>query len=180
MPLVASIPSACLNFKPPCANVGPSFESWEWQHHAVPFELQREPHQPWQRARVLHAQHHEVCEEQQGDWWAVACGWIGAVCSVHQHGALVILHKNGGHFSIDNWGNVSTWDDNRKIKKICCATFFCATLTRWDDGKWQQLRAAAGEWVEKKKQAITLSCATSEAKDLVEEEGKEDVIIVSN
>ncbi|KAJ6556914.1 hypothetical protein B0H10DRAFT_1967495 [Mycena sp. CBHHK59/15] len=41
-----------------------------------------------------------------------------------------------------------------------------------------QLRAAADEWVEKKKQAITSSRATSEAEDLVEEE--EDVIIVSD
>ncbi|KAJ6607975.1 hypothetical protein B0H10DRAFT_2227294 [Mycena sp. CBHHK59/15] len=58
-----------------------------------------------------------------------------------------------------NWGDISTWDDDGKTKKIC------------------RLCAAADEWVEKK-WAITSSRATSEAEHLVEEE--EDVIIVSD
>ncbi|KAJ6608161.1 hypothetical protein B0H10DRAFT_2227081 [Mycena sp. CBHHK59/15] len=93
-------------------------------------------------------------------------------------GMLVIPCKNEGHFSIDNWGDISTQGSDGKIKKIRRATFFCATLATWDDGRWQQLCAAADEWVEKKKRAITSSRATSEAEDLVEEE--EDVIIVSD
>ncbi|KAJ6549175.1 hypothetical protein B0H10DRAFT_2243012 [Mycena sp. CBHHK59/15] len=109
---------------------------------------------------------------------APAIGAVQRSLQFWKTGMLVIPCKNEGHFSIDNWGDISTQGSDGKIKKIRRATFFCATLATWDDGRWQQLRAAADEWVEKKKQAITSSRATSEAEDLVEEE--EDVIIVSD
>ncbi|KAJ6611823.1 hypothetical protein B0H10DRAFT_2223605 [Mycena sp. CBHHK59/15] len=96
-------------------------------------------------------------------------------------GMLIIPHKKEGHFSIDDWGNISIQGSDRKIKKIRCTTFFCATLTTWDDGQWQQLCTTADEWAEKKKWAIMSSHAKSEAEDLVEEEEEEDhMIIVSD
>ncbi|KAJ7293024.1 hypothetical protein C8J57DRAFT_14040 [Mycena rebaudengoi] len=98
-------------------------------------------------------------------------------------GELVVPKGVAGHFSIDNWGD-QKYRDNGKTKTTRRATKFVATLQAWDEKRWQEIRAGAEEWVEKKKRAAS-SRASSDAGDLGlgDEDGEDDeqiMIIVSD
>ncbi|KAJ6542105.1 hypothetical protein B0H10DRAFT_2244874 [Mycena sp. CBHHK59/15] len=108
------------------------------------------------------------------------------------YGALLLAHPHiilGGvrpsplangrkPFSDDNWGDIRTRLSKTKTTHTRRATKFLHILKSWDGAHWDALHTAATEWLDKKKQAGSSSCGTSEAGEMDETEDDEPEIIV--
>jgi hypothetical protein len=96
-------------------------------------------------------------------------------------GTYIVPKGPAGHFSADNWGDIKTRDGKGPTKLTRRATKWLSSLKKWDDDKWEELRAAAAVWQEeKKKRAATSSRGTSEVDEMEVIEVEDDVVVVSD
>ncbi|KAJ6522565.1 hypothetical protein B0H19DRAFT_1277263 [Mycena capillaripes] len=65
-------------------------------------------------------------------------------------GEFIIPKKPLNYFGIDNWGDtvVPSPSNKKKGKLVRRATKFLATVEKWDEARWNELKAAADKWIE--------------------------------
>ncbi|KAJ7764025.1 hypothetical protein DFH07DRAFT_956294 [Mycena maculata] len=84
-------------------------------------------------------------------------------------GTYVNPLKASSHFSVDNWGDIQAAGnvDKKKNRLVRRATKFLASVQKWDDKRWKEVKEAADEWVELpgRKRGATGSRSASEASD---------------
>ncbi|KAJ7631553.1 hypothetical protein DFH06DRAFT_1303634 [Mycena polygramma] len=84
-------------------------------------------------------------------------------------GEYVNPHKSANHFSVDNWGDtvIASTNNQKKGKLVRRATKFLSTVQEWKVDRWDELKAAAAEWVElpTRRRSVTASRSGSEAGD---------------
>ncbi|KAJ7478444.1 hypothetical protein FB451DRAFT_184415 [Mycena latifolia] len=91
-------------------------------------------------------------------------------------------HNSASHFSIENWGDHADPNDKRTSERtlIRHATKYLPTVKNWPTERWDELNAAAAEFIDlgnRKRGASSRSASDASGDDLVPEE---DVIIVSD
>ncbi|KAJ7751499.1 hypothetical protein DFH07DRAFT_774744 [Mycena maculata] len=86
-----------------------------------------------------------------------------------QTGTYVNPLKASSHFSMDNWGDIQAAGnmDKKKNRLVRRATKFLASVQKWDDERWKEVKEAAEEWVELpgRKWGATASRSGSEVSD---------------
>ncbi|KAJ6626486.1 hypothetical protein B0H10DRAFT_2185729 [Mycena sp. CBHHK59/15] len=87
-------------------------------------------------------------------------------------------HPPPGEFSAENWGDIKTHASKTKNTITRRATKFMSAVQKWDDERWEELRAAVAEWVDKKKVRASSSRGTSEVEDMEDTEDEEPEVIV--
>ncbi|KAJ6600187.1 hypothetical protein B0H10DRAFT_697846 [Mycena sp. CBHHK59/15] len=94
-------------------------------------------------------------------------------------GTYTVQRGPPGEFSAENLGDIKTRTSKTKNTVTRRATKFLSVVQKWDDARWEELRAAAAEWVDKRKaRAASSSRGTSEAEDMEDTEDEEPEIIV--
>ncbi|KAJ7712749.1 hypothetical protein DFH07DRAFT_786004 [Mycena maculata] len=77
--------------------------------------------------------------------------------------------KASSHFSVDNWGDIQAAGnmDKKKNRLVRRATKFLASVQKWDNERWKEVKEAAEEWVELpgRKRGATASRSGSEVSD---------------
>ncbi|KAJ7461418.1 hypothetical protein FB451DRAFT_1497055 [Mycena latifolia] len=98
-----------------------------------------------------------------------------------QTGVYVNPQKTANHFSIDNWGDSVITSGQKKDKLVRRATKFMASVQKWDEDRWVELKAAASEWVElpgRKRGGSSRSGSEAEDNAVLEED--DEIIILSD
>ncbi|KAJ6623230.1 hypothetical protein B0H10DRAFT_2187142 [Mycena sp. CBHHK59/15] len=93
-------------------------------------------------------------------------------------GTYTVQRAPPGEFSAENWGDIKTRASKTKNAITRRATKFLSAVQKWDDERWEELRAAAAEWVDKKKVRASSSRGTSEVEDMEDTEDEEPEVIV--